>query len=384
MSDNVHPSGLVAAEPAPASRTFNINWKKCGEVTLVACAVAGTVIAGASFWWGIRQWYLEKDDRAEERAARHAAIIQDAFDIVGEVPTGGTLQLTPSLATAIRTLLANGERVDLRAKRIDLEGLDVACGDITLSAEEVRLDQALFSRARVFIEADIVSASMSAANSLVQISGPDDNKVYVNANAANSLLDVAGRPYLDLAATYLQLKTDWTTFMLNGQPGPLVLETRDVDYWRERESTVQIVHMTVVPLSDQVRDEIGLTKVQDYTNFAPGLTIAVPTFRDYLRNPQTGLSPDQLDAGMHRERRVPVLPPDLRKLETATPIFNHHSVGYEDVERTEAFGRLCPDWTCKGVSISPPDRGNCSAPNLEVDWYPPIRSWHQERVPDSP
>src|SRR5690349_24396308 len=41
---------------------------------------------------------------------------------------------------------------------------------------------------------------------------------------------------------------------------------------QKREETVQDIAVAVTAITDEMRDQIGLTTVQDYTNFAPGLS----------------------------------------------------------------------------------------------------------------
>ncbi len=41
---------------------------------------------------------------------------------------------------------------------------------------------------------------------------------------------------------------------------------------QKREETVQDIAVAVTAITSELRDQIGLTTVTDYTNFAPGLT----------------------------------------------------------------------------------------------------------------
>lgn len=51
----------------------------------------------------------------------------------------------------------------------------------------------------------------------------------------------------------------------------------------KREETVQDIAVAVTAITDELRDEIGLTTVQDYTNFAPGLTYSTSNDRLGMR-----------------------------------------------------------------------------------------------------
>ena len=52
---------------------------------------------------------------------------------------------------------------------------------------------------------------------------------------------------------------------------------------QKREETVQDTAVAVTAITSQMRDEIGLTTVQDYTNFAPGLTYSTSNDRLGMR-----------------------------------------------------------------------------------------------------
>lgn len=52
---------------------------------------------------------------------------------------------------------------------------------------------------------------------------------------------------------------------------------------QKREETVQDIAVAVTAITSQLRDEIGLTTVQDYTNFAPGLTYSTSNDRLGMR-----------------------------------------------------------------------------------------------------
>jgi iron complex outermembrane receptor protein len=51
----------------------------------------------------------------------------------------------------------------------------------------------------------------------------------------------------------------------------------------KREETVQDISVAVTAITDELRDEIGLTTVQDYTNFAPGLSYSTSNDRLGMR-----------------------------------------------------------------------------------------------------
>jgi len=51
----------------------------------------------------------------------------------------------------------------------------------------------------------------------------------------------------------------------------------------KREETVQDIAVAVTAITDELRDEIGLTTVQDYTNFAPGLSYSTSNDRLGMR-----------------------------------------------------------------------------------------------------
>ena len=51
----------------------------------------------------------------------------------------------------------------------------------------------------------------------------------------------------------------------------------------KREETVQDIAVAVTAITDELRDEIGLTTVQDYTNFAPGLSYSTANDRLGMR-----------------------------------------------------------------------------------------------------
>lgn len=51
----------------------------------------------------------------------------------------------------------------------------------------------------------------------------------------------------------------------------------------KREETVQDIAVAVTAITDELRDEIGLTTVQDYTNFAPGLSYSTASDRLGMR-----------------------------------------------------------------------------------------------------
>ena len=52
---------------------------------------------------------------------------------------------------------------------------------------------------------------------------------------------------------------------------------------QRREETVQDIAVAVTAITSEMRDEIGLTTVQDYTNFAPGLTYSTSDDRLGMR-----------------------------------------------------------------------------------------------------
>src|SRR5690606_16622161 len=52
---------------------------------------------------------------------------------------------------------------------------------------------------------------------------------------------------------------------------------------QKREETVQDIAVAVTAITSELRDEIGLTTVQDYTNFAPGLTYSTASDRLGMR-----------------------------------------------------------------------------------------------------
>jgi iron complex outermembrane recepter protein len=52
---------------------------------------------------------------------------------------------------------------------------------------------------------------------------------------------------------------------------------------QKREETVQDIAVAVTAITDELRDEIGLTTVQDYTNFAPGLSYSTAVDRLGMR-----------------------------------------------------------------------------------------------------
>ena len=52
---------------------------------------------------------------------------------------------------------------------------------------------------------------------------------------------------------------------------------------QKREETVQDIAIAVTAITADLRDEIGLTTVQDYTNFAPGLTYSTANDRLGMR-----------------------------------------------------------------------------------------------------
>jgi iron complex outermembrane receptor protein len=52
---------------------------------------------------------------------------------------------------------------------------------------------------------------------------------------------------------------------------------------QKREETVQDIAIAVTAITDELRDEIGLTTVQDYTNFAPGLSYSTANDRLGMR-----------------------------------------------------------------------------------------------------
>ena len=62
------------------------------------------------------------------------------------------------------------------------------------------------------------------------------------------------------------------------EPGDIVVVTA-----QKREETVQDIAIAVTAITSQLRDEIGLTTVQDYTNFAPGLSYSTSTDRLGMR-----------------------------------------------------------------------------------------------------
>jgi iron complex outermembrane receptor protein len=62
------------------------------------------------------------------------------------------------------------------------------------------------------------------------------------------------------------------------EPGDIVVVTA-----QKREETVQDIAIAVTAITSQLRDEIGLTTVQDYTNFAPGLTYSTSNDRLGMR-----------------------------------------------------------------------------------------------------
>ena len=51
----------------------------------------------------------------------------------------------------------------------------------------------------------------------------------------------------------------------------------------KREETVQDIAVAVTAITSELRDEIGLTTVQDYTNFAPGLSYSTASDRLGMR-----------------------------------------------------------------------------------------------------
>ena len=52
---------------------------------------------------------------------------------------------------------------------------------------------------------------------------------------------------------------------------------------QKREETVQDIAVAVTAITDEMRDQIGLTTVQDYTNFAPGLSYSTSNDRLGMR-----------------------------------------------------------------------------------------------------
>jgi iron complex outermembrane receptor protein len=62
------------------------------------------------------------------------------------------------------------------------------------------------------------------------------------------------------------------------EPGDIVVVTA-----QKREETVQDIAIAVTAITSQLRDQIGLTTVQDYTNFAPGLTYSTSNDRLGMR-----------------------------------------------------------------------------------------------------
>jgi len=52
---------------------------------------------------------------------------------------------------------------------------------------------------------------------------------------------------------------------------------------QKRDETVQDISIAVTAITSELRDEIGLTTVQDYTNFAPGLTYSISNDRLGMR-----------------------------------------------------------------------------------------------------
>ena len=76
-----------------------------------------------------------------------------------------------------------------------------------------------------------------------------------------------------------------------GESGPQSAPTRERDNDRnvvvvtsqKREETVQDIAVAVTAITSELRDEIGLTTVQDYTNFAPGLSYSTASDRLGMR-----------------------------------------------------------------------------------------------------
>jgi iron complex outermembrane receptor protein len=81
--------------------------------------------------------------------------------------------------------------------------------------------------------------------------------------------------------------------MAQGQPTPQAPPEEDQPNARgrdvvvvtaqKREETVQDIAVAVTAITSELRDEIGLTTVQDYTNFAPGLTYSTASDRLGMR-----------------------------------------------------------------------------------------------------
>lgn len=69
------------------------------------------------------------------------------------------------------------------------------------------------------------------------------------------------------------------------QQGPEVDRDRDVVVVtaQKREETVQDIAVAVTAITSELRDQIGLTTVQDYTNFAPGLSYSTSVDRLGMR-----------------------------------------------------------------------------------------------------
>jgi iron complex outermembrane receptor protein len=69
------------------------------------------------------------------------------------------------------------------------------------------------------------------------------------------------------------------------QTGPAVDREKDVVVVtaQKREETVQDIPLAVTAITDTMRDQIGLTSLQDFTNFAPGLTYSVRDDRVGMR-----------------------------------------------------------------------------------------------------
>lgn len=316
-------------------------------------AGAMLVFAGLGTW-GFVQWILEADHRAQDREVAQTTLIESAYKALDDAQADrDTINLTPRLANALRTLSKYGEPIELAATtKIDLTGAELTCGHFTLRAPEIRLDGVTLNESTLVLDGQIVEMAMTSFNSTIRVverfDGQRVNRLYVSGYASDTKVDIPSQhPWIDIAATNLTVTTQHSVLPLEGATGPIILDASDKMLWRLFEPAgerVQDIAIAVTAIPEELKGEIGLTTVTDYTNFAPGYSMGPSAFVDFRYGPGGGnKTPNAVEAATPDAAssdnlgRLPNAPTGPL---AATAIFKRH--GWSDAILTDEFLELCP------------------------------------------